>query len=63
MTRCHRDAILAQWPAAAERTWLLSVDGAEICDPIGAPVEQYRRCAAEIQEELKKRVNELPLLN
>ncbi len=61
MTRCHRDAIVTQWPSAAERTRLLSVEGAEICDPIGSPVECYRRCVAEIQAELKTRVNELPL--
>ena len=59
MTRSHREAIVAQWPSAAERTWLLSADGADICDPIGGPVERYRRCAAEIQAELKTRVNEL----
>ena len=35
MTRAHREAIVAQWPSAAERTWLLSCDGTDICDPIG----------------------------
>jgi protein-tyrosine phosphatase len=61
MTHSHREAVVAQWPSAAERTCLLSVDGSDICDPIGAPLEQYRRCAAQIQAELKKRVKELPL--
>jgi tRNA threonylcarbamoyl adenosine modification protein (Sua5/YciO/YrdC/YwlC family) len=61
MTRAHREAIVNQWPSAAERTWLLSSDGTDICDPIGAPPERYRRCAAEIQAGLKSRVNELEL--
>ena len=59
MTRCHRDAIVAQWPAAAERTCLLAADESEICDPIGGPVERYRHCVARIQAELKTRLNEL----
>jgi protein-tyrosine phosphatase len=61
MTRSHREAIVAQWPAAAERTYLLAVDESDICDPIGAPSEYYRRCAAQIQAELRTRINELPL--
>jgi protein-tyrosine phosphatase len=61
MTRSHREAIVAQWPAAAERTCLLAVDESDICDPIGAPPEYYRRCAAQIQAELRTRINELPL--
>lgn len=61
MTRAHREAIVAQWPSAAERTWLLSCDGTDICDPIGAPPERYRRCVAEILAELKLRLDELEL--
>jgi tRNA threonylcarbamoyl adenosine modification protein (Sua5/YciO/YrdC/YwlC family) len=61
MTRAHREAIVAQWPSAAERTWLLSIDGSDICDPIGATVDRYRCCVTEIQAELRTRVNELPL--
>jgi tRNA threonylcarbamoyl adenosine modification protein (Sua5/YciO/YrdC/YwlC family) len=63
MTRSHREAIIGQWPSAAERTWMLSANGLDICDPIGSPVERYRRCVAEIQAELNIRVEELPLLN
>jgi tRNA threonylcarbamoyl adenosine modification protein (Sua5/YciO/YrdC/YwlC family) len=61
MTRSHREAVIAQWPSAAERTWMLSPNGEDICDPIGSPVERYRRCVAEIQAELNVRVEELPL--
>lgn len=59
MTRSHREAIVAQWPDAAERTWLLSADGSDISDPIGGPLERYQRCAARLRSELKARVEEL----
>ena len=42
MTRTHREAIVAQWPSAAERTFLLCADESDICDPIGGPAERYR---------------------
>jgi tRNA threonylcarbamoyl adenosine modification protein (Sua5/YciO/YrdC/YwlC family) len=61
MTRSHREAIVAQWPSAAERTSLLSADGRDISDPIGGTVERYHRCIGEIAEELKIRLNELEL--
>jgi protein-tyrosine-phosphatase len=61
MTSAHRDVVVAQWPSAAERTHMLSVDGLDVSDPIGAPVERYRRCAAEIQAELKARIEEWEL--
>jgi len=61
MTRCHREAVTAQWPAAAQRVRMLSADGADIRDPIGSSLECYRRCASEIQAELEKRMNEIPL--
>ena len=61
MTRSHRDAIVVQWPSAAERTALLAADGSEICDPIGGPVERYRHCLARMQAELRIRLNELEL--
>jgi len=59
MTRAHREAIVAQWPGAAERTWLLGTDGTDISDPIGGLVGQYRRCAAQIQQELSSRLDGL----
>jgi tRNA threonylcarbamoyl adenosine modification protein (Sua5/YciO/YrdC/YwlC family) len=61
MTRAHREAIVAHWPSAADRTCLLASDGSDICDPIGAPPERYRRCAEEIRAELKSRINQLEL--
>ncbi len=61
MTHAHRQAILAQWPEAAERTFLLSPEGIDIADPIGGPVERYRRCAQQIQRALQVRLQELEL--
>lgn len=52
MSRAHREAIVAQWPAAAERTRVLCRDGSDIVDPIGGPLERYQRCAAQIETEL-----------
>jgi protein-tyrosine phosphatase len=61
MTRSHREAILAQWPGAAERTAVLAVDGADVCDPIGGPIERYRHCAAQMEQELRIRIEQLEL--
>jgi protein-tyrosine phosphatase len=61
MTQSHRDAIVAQWPHASERTHLLSRDGSDVADPIGGPLERYQRCAARIQIEVKSLVNQLDL--
>jgi protein-tyrosine phosphatase len=61
MTRTHRDAIVAQWPSAAERTFLLCADESDVCDPIGGPTERYQRCAAQIRAELEVRLDQLDL--
>jgi protein-tyrosine phosphatase len=61
MTRSHREAVVAQWPSAAERTRLLSPDGADISDPIGGMVDRYRICMAEIGEALNVRLNEMEM--
>jgi tRNA threonylcarbamoyl adenosine modification protein (Sua5/YciO/YrdC/YwlC family) len=61
MTRSHREAIVAQWPSAAERTFVLSTNGSDVSDPVGGPPEQYRRCAEQIREEMEMRLEELPL--
>jgi tRNA threonylcarbamoyl adenosine modification protein (Sua5/YciO/YrdC/YwlC family) len=61
MTRAHRQAILSQWPEASGRVHLLSLDGQDISDPIGGPVEMYRRCAEQIKLELEQRLNDLEI--
>jgi tRNA threonylcarbamoyl adenosine modification protein (Sua5/YciO/YrdC/YwlC family) len=62
MTRTHREAILAQWPAAAERTFLLSGDESDISDPIGGPPERYHSCAAQLRAELELRIEQIEAL-
>jgi len=61
MTRSHREAIVAQWPDAAERTWLLCADGSNVSDPVAGPIERYRHCAEQIQSQLETRLSELDL--
>ncbi|QDU90604.1 Low molecular weight protein-tyrosine-phosphatase YwlE [Pirellulimonas nuda] len=48
MTRGHRAAIVEGWPAAAARTHTLLDGGGDVADPIGAPLDVYRRCADQI---------------
>lgn len=61
MTQAHRNTILSEYPEAAGRVHLLSVDGADVADPIGGPMEQYRRCAEQIKAELEARLGELEI--
>jgi protein-tyrosine phosphatase len=60
MTRGHLNLLLAQWPAAGSRARLLSLDERDIGDPIGGPLEQYERCATQIERELSARFEEMP---
>ncbi len=59
MTRSHRSAILAAWPDMHDRVFTLRVDGGDISDPIGMPVDAYRQCADQMQVELEKWVEQL----
>jgi protein-tyrosine phosphatase len=61
MTKAHRNAILAEWPEAADRTRLLCRDWTDIPDPIGGPAEQYERCAEQIRAALASWIEELGL--
>ena len=61
MTRTHREAVVTQWPGAAERTFLLCADESDVCDPIGGPPERYQRCAVQIRAELEIRLGQLDL--
>jgi tRNA threonylcarbamoyl adenosine modification protein (Sua5/YciO/YrdC/YwlC family) len=61
MTQSHREAILAQWPAAAPRVRLLCPDGEDICDPIGGPVERYERCAQQLRDGISRRLEEIDI--
>lgn len=61
MTRSHRNALLAEWPDAADRTKLVNRSGADVVDPIGGSPEVYRQCAGKLRGELEAWVNEIPL--
>ncbi len=58
MTQSQRQAVVAQWPSAAERIQLISNNGVDLSDPIGGPLERYERCAAQLETELRKRLDE-----
>jgi protein-tyrosine phosphatase len=61
MTRSHRQAVLAEWPASAERVKLVCHDGSDVPDPVGGPLEQYRRCAAQLKPDLERWAAELEI--
>jgi protein-tyrosine phosphatase len=61
MTAAHRQAIVAQWPDAAERVKLLCHDNQDVADPIGGPPDVYRQCAQQIDGELSSWVEKLEL--
>jgi protein-tyrosine phosphatase len=61
MTRSHRQAILSQWPYAADRVRVLSMDDQDISDPIGGPIDVYQRCAEQIKEEIEGRLRDLEI--
>ncbi|MCO8124821.1 L-threonylcarbamoyladenylate synthase [Stieleria sp. TO1_6] len=54
MTRSHRAAILAAWPDMHDRVFTLRHDGGDISDPIGMPVDAYRQCADQMEQELEQ---------
>jgi protein-tyrosine phosphatase len=61
MTRGHRDAILEAWPEAEPRIRLISGGRGDVSDPIGGPLDLYRRCAEQLDAYLANLTNELPL--
>ncbi len=52
MTSGHRQALVSHWPTLESRTFTIRCDGGDISDPIGSPVEVYRKCANQINEQL-----------
>jgi protein-tyrosine phosphatase len=61
MTRGHRESIVEQWPDAAARTKVLCRDHADVSDPIGGPIDRYRRCADQIEAQLDAWIDEIDL--
>jgi protein-tyrosine phosphatase len=61
MTAGHREAILQAWPDAESRVHMISRGNGDVADPIGGPLELYRRCAAQLDEYLERWAAELSL--
>jgi len=59
MTRGHRDAIVANWPEAADRVQLLCKDSSDVSDPIGGSQMLYEECANQIDQNLELLLQEL----
>ena len=59
MTAAHRAALLAQFPEAGGRVAMLSPDRHDVLDPIGGPLETYRKCAQQIRGHLAARMDTL----
>ena len=53
MTHGHRETILSQWPSAAPRCELVCRDQSEVADPMGGTLDDYRRCAQQIDRQLE----------
>ncbi len=63
MTRAHRDAIVSHLPEAAQRTFVLSRNRGDVSDPIGGPIDQYRRCAEQIDAYLESWADEIEAIS
>jgi protein-tyrosine phosphatase len=59
MTCGHREALLSQWPNIDTRLNILRPDGGDILDPFGGSPSIYNDCAAQIEEILKARMEEI----
>jgi protein-tyrosine-phosphatase len=56
MTRHHLEAICAEFPEVADRTFMLSQligQSFDIVDPVQGTLDDYRRCAADLQQILR----------
>jgi protein-tyrosine phosphatase len=60
MTRGHRELVVRQFPQLADRVELLAGDGGDVVDPIGGGPEDYRRCAEQIESNLRRLLEEFP---
>jgi len=60
MTRGHRELVVRQFPHLAERVELLARDGGDVVDPIGGGPDDYRRCAEQIEANLRRLLDEFP---
>jgi protein-tyrosine phosphatase len=61
MTGGHRDAVLAQWPEAAEKTAPLRRDGGDVSDPVGGALQEYTECANQVDAHLEQWIDQFDL--
>jgi protein-tyrosine phosphatase len=59
LTSAHRQSIVRRWPEAASRALTLRTDEGDVDDPIGGPPEVYRQCAVQIEEALRRRIQQM----
>ncbi|HQZ65754.1 MAG TPA: low molecular weight protein arginine phosphatase [Planctomycetaceae bacterium] len=59
MTDRQRELLAEACPDFADRFCLLNRSGADIADPIGGTLEDYRYCAQEISDNLRLWIDEL----
>ncbi|WP_437221742.1 Sua5/YciO/YrdC/YwlC family protein [Planctomicrobium sp. SH661] len=59
MTRSHRDAVLSSYPELSGQVRLLSPRSEDVPDPIGAGIEEYRRCREMITKCLQHLLAEI----
>ena len=60
LTKSHQRAVQAALPASeASKVELLDPQGADVPDPIGGPLEEYRTTAAAIERMVKARLKEM----
>lgn len=60
MTRSHREMLVREFPEVAQRVKLISRNGSDVIDPMGAGMKEYRRCADQIEKYVQDIVAELP---
>jgi protein-tyrosine-phosphatase len=59
MTRGHLASVIRLAPEVTDRVWLLDPGGADVPDPIGGDLEDYRSCARLLEQVLAARVAEI----
>ena len=61
MTQSHRNAILSSSLSLADQVELLSRDGSNIADPIGAGMNKYETCCRQIETHLRGIIEQMPV--
>jgi protein-tyrosine phosphatase len=60
MTRGHRNSILSIRPDLGEIVSVLSPDGGDVPDPIGAGLDEYKNCEQKIEQSVRQIIDQLP---